>query len=163
MGVIDLDQGGRNQQIRPTYLGPTKGWINTDEPAGIEFVMEGVGAPIPLGYRGGLLIPQWLIIAGWSIFLEAAQSIQIDVYKITQAQYLAGTVPSVANTITGSAVPAVAAAVAASSTTLTGWTTEIHQNDYVGFNVDSNSGAYKATIVLTCVKSIGQFSGVGTS
>ena len=163
MTSIDLDKGGRQQQIRPTYLGPSKGWIYTDEPAMIEFVMEGAGAPISVGYKNGLLIPLWLIITGWSIFCDASGTIQIDVYKVSEADYLAGTVPTVANTITGSAVPKVTGAVAASSTTLTGWTTEIQQNDYIGFNIDSNAGVFKATIVIKCTKSVGQFSGVGHS
>ena len=161
--AIDLDQGGRNQQIRPTYLGPSKGWIYTDEPAFIEFVVEGTVSQISAGYKGGLSIPLYLTINAWAIYADTTGSMVVDVYKLTRDQYLAGTVPSVANTIAGSALPTVTSNVAARSDTLTGWTTEIKQNDYVAFNVNSCTGILRASIILECVKNIGQFSGEGTS
>lgn len=161
--VVDLDKGGRQVQIRRTYLGPTKGYIETDEPGFIEFVIESNQGPFATGYKGGLLVPLYLSVVSWAIFLEQSASVVIDVWKVSQADYLAGTVPTVANTITGSNIPNVSGAVANQDDDVSTWTTEIKQNDFVAFNVNVNSGALKCTIVLQCVKNIGQWSGVGTS
>lgn len=164
MVSIDLDKGGRHQQIRPTWLGPSKGWIYTDEPARIEFVITGNGQVISPGYQGGLgNIPCWLIVQSWTVYGNASGSIVVDVWRVSKATYQAGTVPTVANTIAGSDLPTISAGVFGQSSALTGWSTEIQQDDFIGFNVNSCSGISIATVVLNCVKSIGQFSGVGSS
>lgn len=61
-----------------------------------------------------------------------------------------GAVPTVANTITGSALPAIASGTAKSSTTLTGWTTAVVKNDILGFNVQAAATAQALSIVLEC-------------
>ena len=40
MSNIDLDKGGRKPQNHRTYLGPTVGWVYTDEPTYIEWVLD---------------------------------------------------------------------------------------------------------------------------
>ena len=156
--VVDLDKGGRQPQVVNTYLGPTKGWTSTDSPVDIEWVIEGGGVLLPAGLKAPILSPDWLIINSWTILGYAVGSIVFDIYKITEAQYLAGTIPSAGNSICGSAKPTLSSAVSGSSSTLTGWTTRINQNDVLALNIDSISSFTGISLILKCSRSIGQFS-----
>lgn len=150
--VLDLDKGGRIPQVTPTYLGPTKGWVMTDAPTDIEFVINGGGLPITSGVKGALTIPEWVEVNSWVMLAQAVGDCQIDVWKITLDQYLAGTIPTSANSITGSDVPTLSGQSAASSTALTGWTTSIAQNDVLVFNVTGAATLFLVTLVLKCVR-----------
>jgi hypothetical protein len=55
----------------------------------------------------------------------------------------------VADTIAASAKPTLSSQKNAKDTTLTGWTKSVTQNDFIGINVDSNSGAKQVTILIT--------------
>lgn len=59
-------------------------------------------------------------------------------------------IPTVTNTITASAVPAISSGTAHGSSALTGWTTSVVKNDVMGFNVSAVSTAKALTIVLEC-------------
>ena len=159
MSNIDLDKGGRIPQLHRTYLGPTKGWIQTDEPAFVEWVIDGVGAPITIGFSGTLLIPYGCVIYNWFLTSDVMGSVQIDIWKMSQDAIRAGGFPSAANTITGSAKPNISANKFGYSAALTGWTTLINQNDVLAFNVDTASSLVRVTLVLQCVKTVGQFAG----
>lgn len=152
---VDLDKSGRIPQTIRTYLGPTTGWKYTDAPTNIEYVIGGGGDAIRLGYANGLLIPDWLIVNNWAMFTDRVGSCQVDVYRVTGDAYLAGTIPSAANSITGTDKPRLVGQSAAFSNLLTGWNLEIDQNDFLGFNVDSASGITQVTVVLQCVRIIG--------
>ena len=158
MSNIDLDKGGRQPQVVNTYLGPTKGWTSTDSPVDIEWVIEGGGVLIPSGLKAPIISPDWLVINSWTILGYAVGSVIFDIYKVTEAEYLAGTIPSVADSICGSAKPTLAAAASGSSSTLTGWTTRIDQNDVLALNIDSISSFTGLSLILKCSRSIGQFS-----
>lgn len=153
--ALDLDQGGRIPQVVKTYLGPTTGWKYTDAPSYIEFVFNGGGGVIATGYYGALIIPDWLHVTSWVLAANTLGSAQVDVWKITLAQYLAGTVPSVANSITGTDTPTLTSGVCAQGSALTGWTTRIDQQDVLGFNVNSVSSIAELSIWLLCVRDIG--------
>ena len=155
MSNIDLDQGGRIPQVLRTYLGPTVGYKQTDSPVDIEFMIDGSGSPPLIGDYPALLIPDWLTIYEWVILGDQSGSCVVDIWKVTLDQYLAGTVPTVANTITGSVKPTVSGAVADSGTTLTGWTTQINQNDVIVFNVDSLTSFNWIHVILRCIRNIG--------
>lgn len=152
---IDLDKGGRIPQTVRTYLGPTTGWKYTDAPTDIEYVIGGGTDTISLGYKGGLVIPDWLHVNNWIILAPNVGSIVIDVYKITLTQYLAGTIPSGVNSITGTDIPTLSSSASAQSFALTGWNTRINQNDFLGFNVNSISSLTLCTLVVQCVRDIG--------
>jgi len=63
----------------------------------------------------------------------------------------AGTaIPTVTNTITGSALPAISIGTAIHSTALTGWTTSVNANDIFGFQVKTVAGATAASLILEC-------------
>lgn len=154
---VDLDQSGRIPQTGKTYLGPTVGWKYTDEPTNIEYVISGGTDTIVPGYKMGLLCPDWLVVNNWFISTDRASgSIVVDIYKVTGNAYLAGVVPSAINSISGTDKPRLTNQAAAFSNALTGWATEIDQNDFIGFNVNSCSGLLQVTVVLQCVRVIGQ-------
>ncbi len=70
----------------------------------------------------------------------------IDVWKIASGT----AIPTVTNTITASALPAISSGTAIHSTTLTGWTTSVTANDIFGFNINAVSGATFIDINLQC-------------
>lgn len=156
MANIDLDKGGRIPQIVKTNVGPTLGWKMTDAPIDIEYVLDGGGIPIVAGYKGSLIIPDWCVVNNWVLLSDLVGSIVIDVWKIPLATYLAGTVPNSGNSITGTDIPTLSSQVARQSTLLTGWTTQINQNDVLAFNVNSASGVQRVSLILQCVRIIGQ-------
>lgn len=158
MSNVDLDQGGRIPQVVRTYLGPTKGWVETDSPVDIEWSLEGGGVEIPIGVKPAIIIPDWLTINSWVILARETGNVVFDIYKVTQTQYLAGTIPTSANSICGSAKPQMTGAKSAQSSTLTGWTTRIDQNDVLALSVDSLSVLLGVTLIVKCVRNIGQYS-----
>jgi hypothetical protein len=73
-------------------------------------------------------------------------TITFDVWKIASGT----AIPTVANTITAAALPAISTGTAVHSTTLTGWTTAVSANNIFGININAVSGATKASLVLQC-------------
>jgi hypothetical protein len=116
--------------------------------AGIEFVIDGGGTAITTGVKGDIQIPFACTITAWTIMADQSGSIVIDVWKDTFANYP----PTAADSITGSAKPTLSAAQAATSSTLTGWTTSISANDILRYNVDSASTVTRVTISLTVTR-----------
>lgn len=151
---VDLDKGGRIPQIVNTYCGPTVGWIPSDDPLSIEYVIDGNGQAVGTGYKGFLVIPAWCIINDWILGSDVACSATVDFWKCTQAQYP----PTIANSITGTAIPTLTNSAFTKSSTLTGWNTEINQGDIIGFNIASITlGApTRITAVIECVKILGR-------
>lgn len=151
---VDLDKGGRIPQVVYTAQGPSLGWLPTDLPTSIEYVIDGNGQALGTGYKGFLVIPIWAIINDWILGADTVCTASVDVWKCTQAQYP----PTVANSICGGNLPALANANFAKGVTLTGWNTEINQGDVVGFNVSSISAGAptRLTIILECVRILGR-------
>lgn len=112
--------------------------------ANLHFVIDGGGSAITTGVKGDLQIPFACQILGWSILPDQAGSAVVDVWRDTFANYP----PTVADKITGTAKPTLSAAVAAQSSTLTGWNTTINAGDILRFNVDSAATVTRLTIVL---------------
>ena len=59
-------------------------------------------------------------------------------------------IPTVANTITASAKPALSTGTAIHSTTLTGWTTSVSANDIFGIQLNTVATAKYAEIDIQC-------------
>jgi hypothetical protein len=87
-------------------------------------------------------VPYAGTISRWDIIANASTTISIDIWKANNA------LPTVANTITASAKPALSAATTGSSTTLTGWTTSVSAGDVFGFKLESVTGT-PSEITLT--------------
>jgi hypothetical protein len=68
----------------------------------------------------------------------------IDVWKDSYANYP----PTVADTITAAAKPAISSGVKYQSTTLTGWTVAVSANDVIGFHLESTATFTMVAIFL---------------
>ena len=105
--------------------------------------VDGGGSPITTGTKGYIEVPYSGIIEEWKIISDISGSVVFDVWKSNAA------IPTNANTITASAKPTLTSpAQRATSTTLTGWTTTVSENDVFGFEVESASTTTKATLIL---------------
>lgn len=86
-------------------------------------------------------------IGAWNATVDTG-TITFDVWKIATGT----AIPTVTNTIVASAAPAIASGTAIHSTTLTGWTTSVSQNDIFGVKVTAISGATLASLDLQCTQ-----------
>jgi len=100
--------------------------------ATIGTTIDGSGGTITVGQKGYVQVPYGCTINSWRIIANASGSIVIDIWKAASP-----TIPTVANTITGSALPTLSSQQTNASSTLTGWTTSVAANDIIGFNVNS--------------------------
>lgn len=133
--------------LKPVYTDGEKmfvsGPVNRDA---IGTSIDGGGAAIKTGVKGYVIIPYDCTITGWYIVGSPSGSIVIDVWKV------AGAIPTVAGTITGTEKPSLSSAQVASDTDLSTWTTAVSAGDVIGFNVDSCSLIERATLVLSITK-----------
>lgn len=97
---------------------------------------------------------QWLeinfacTIEGYSITADAVGSIVVDLWKDSYANYP----PVVGDSITASAKPTLSAAIKATDSTLTGWTTSLARGDTLKAHVDSAGTVKAVTLTLFIVK-----------
>lgn len=105
--------------------------------------LDGGGSALATGQKGYVTCPFAGTIIGWNITADTG-TCTFDIWKIATGT----AVPTVANTITASALPALATGTAIHSTTLSGWTTSVAANDIFGFNLSAVSGATKITLVI---------------
>lgn len=90
---------------------------------------------ITTGAKGRKSVSYTGTIVGWRLVADVSTTTVLDIWKSNLA------IPTVANTITGTAKPSLTAAQLAGSTTLTGWTTSVADGDVFIVNVDSNNNA----------------------
>ena len=151
MPATDLDQSGRQQQVVRTWAGPSLGWIYTDKPTLITYVIDGGGQVLTTGVKGPLIVPEWCFVYRWILIADRVSSAVVDIWKTAYPTYP----PTVANSITGSAPPTLSAQLNADSQTLTGWTTMLNQNDAIMYNINSVASAQRLTLALVCARIIG--------
>jgi hypothetical protein len=92
-------------------------------------------SPITTGEKGRKVVPYRGVIIGWKLIADQSTTTELDVWKANNS------IPTVSDTIVGSAYPALTAAELATSTTLTGWTTTVNPDDVFVLNVNSNDNA----------------------
>lgn len=90
-------------------------------------------------------VPYACTISAWNATVDAG-TVTFDVWKIATGT----AIPTVTNTITASALPAIASGTALHGTTLTGWTTAVAANDIFGFQLKTVATAKYAQIDLQC-------------
>lgn len=111
----------------------------------ISFIIDtGGSVVIPTGIKGDLTVPFACTITEWTLLADQSGSIVVDIWKDTYANYP----PTVADTITGSALPTITSAVKGQSSTLTGWTATIAAGDTLRFNVNSATTITRVTLSL---------------
>lgn len=102
--------------------------------AAIEFIIDGGGSAITTGVKGYLEIPFACTITAVRLLADQSGSVVVDIWKDTYANYP----PTVADTITASAVPEIAASgIKDEDETLTGWTVALSKGDILYYNVDT--------------------------
>ncbi len=107
------------------------------------FSLDGNGSAIAAGGTWYLSNINYAgTITAWDIVADASGSIVIDVWKVNAA------VPTVANTITASALPALSSAQSAFAGAISGWTTSIAANDVFAFKVNSASTVTKVSLTI---------------
>jgi len=129
----------------------TSGTSGTSQTAAGSFgiTVDGGGSVIPTGLRGFVVIPYSGTITEWTIIADQSGSSVVDIWKSTYA----GAPPTIANTITGSALPTLTTSQKAQSSTLTGWTTSVTTGDVIGFNVNSASTITRLNLSIKITKS----------
>lgn len=111
---------------------------------GPSILIDGLGSTITTGIKCDVRMPFTGTILGWYLFADQTGSIQIDLWKDTQANFP----PVDADSITAAAPPVISSATNASSTTLTGWVTSFIEGDVIRVNVDSATSITKVTLSL---------------
>ena len=110
----------------------------------ITFMADGGGSAIATGIIADLVLPFSGTLQSWTLLADQASNTTIDLWK----DVLANFPPTVADTITAAAKPALAAVAFNSSSALTGWTTAITAGDTMRLNLDANSAAQRITLTL---------------
>ena len=106
---------------------------------------DGGGTALTSGATTYVTVPFACTIAAWNITVDTG-TITFDIWKIATGT----AIPTIANTITASALPALSTGTAIHSTTLTGWTTAVSANDIVGVEINAVASATKASLVVQC-------------
>lgn len=90
-------------------------------------------------------VPYACTISAWNATVDAG-TITFDIWKIASGT----AVPTISNTITASALPAISTGTAKHSTTLTSWTTSVTANDIFGFQINTVATAKYAELDVEC-------------
>lgn len=106
---------------------------------------DGAGSPLSAGGKTYMTVPFACTITAWNITVDTG-TITFDIWKIATGT----AIPTVANTITASALPAISTGTAIHSTTISGWTTGVSANDIIGININTVASATKASLVVQC-------------
>ena len=106
---------------------------------------DGAGSALTTSTTTYVTVPYACTIQAWNATVDTG-TITFDVWKIATGT----AIPTVSNTITASALPALASGTALHSTTLTGWTTSVAANDIFAFTVNTVASATKASLALQC-------------
>jgi hypothetical protein len=118
-------------------------WMSTGR--AIEKTFDGNGSALTAGKTMYTTVPYACTIKAWNISVDTGTA-TVDVWKIAN-----GTAnPTVTNTITASAIPAISTGTHIHSTTLTGWTTTVNANDIVAINLKTVASATQVNMVLQC-------------
>ena len=113
-------------------------------PRCITFVFDGGGSAPPAGTKVYVRVPTAGTITKATLLADVAGTATLDVWKDTYDNYP----PTVADTITASAKPAISSALKYQDTTLSGWTTSLNAGDILACNIDSCSTATRLTLQL---------------
>lgn len=146
--LTSINTSGVPTQAQPAFTDISGAAVTAQLPANalvstVGVTLDGGGTAIATGQKGYITCDFAGTIAAWNITADTG-TCTFDVWKVATGT----AVPTVTNTITASAKPALATGTAIHSTGLSGWTTSVTANDIFGFNLDSVSGATKLTLTL---------------
>ncbi|PWU16808.1 MAG: hypothetical protein C5B49_10000, partial [Bdellovibrio sp.] len=102
----------------------------------IGYVFDGAGSVLSTGRLAYYTVPFACTTSAWNITVDTGTA-TVDLWKVTTGT----AIPTVANTIPGSAMPAISSGTAIHSTTLTSWITTVNANDIFGFYLNAVASA----------------------
>lgn len=103
------------------------------------------GSALTSGSIVYVTVPFACTISAWNINVDGGTA-TIDIWKIATGT----AIPTVTNTITASALPAISTGTSIHSTTLTAWTTAVAANDIFGFQLKTVATAKYVSIDMEC-------------
>ena len=103
------------------------------------------GSALTSGSVRYFTVPYACTISAWNIAVDAGTA-TVDIWKIASGT----SIPTVANSITAAALPAISSGTAIHSTTLTGWNTTVSANDIFGFQLKTVATAKYVDIDVEC-------------
>lgn len=112
---------------------------------GASFISSDGSTALTSGTTAYFVFPFTCTITAWNVTVNAGTA-TIDIWKIASGT----AIPTVSNTITASATPAISTGTSIHSTTLTGWTTSVAANDVFGINLKTVATATQANLTVEC-------------
>lgn len=126
-------------------VGSVGAFLTTSSIPVTEVTFDGQGSVVLVGTKAYIRVPQAGTISGWSIVAEGTSpTCTIDIWKVGTGT----TLPTVSNTITASAKPALSMGNAVVSTTLTGWATTVTADDLLCVTIDACTAATKIHFLI---------------
>ncbi|HWR52243.1 MAG TPA: hypothetical protein VN428_14120 [Bryobacteraceae bacterium] len=114
---------------------------------GFGYSFNGGASALTAPLTAYLTVPFACTISAWNLIVDQGTA-TVDIWKLAQGN---GN-PAIANTITGSATPAIASGTEATGTTLTGWTTAVAARDRVAISLTAVSAATFVNLTVECVQ-----------
>ncbi len=109
---------------------------------------NGGGSPVATGTQIGDSYPFPLTITGFALTADQNTTCQIDIWVALLSAYP----PTIANSICGSDLPSLTAAMVKQDTTLTGWSLLIPAFSTIWYSVNSNNDALQLSLTLAVTK-----------
>lgn len=111
----------------------------------ITFAVDGGGSALNVGTQADVYVPYACTITAVTMLADQTGDVEVDIWKAAFGAFP----PTIADTITASALPTITASDNSQDVTLTGWTTSISAGDTLRFNVDSASAITRLSLTLT--------------
>ena len=112
---------------------------------------DGAGSALTAGKTVYTTVPSKCTISAWNITVDTGTA-TIDIWRVASGV----NIPTVSDSITASALPAISSNTAIHSTVTTGWcgtgTCLIGNNDIIGINLQAVASATYANLVVECDK-----------
>lgn len=135
--------GAYTMNLFPAEISATPATVKT-RGFGTSFGDTG-GSALTSGSVVYFTVPYACTIGGWNASVDAG-TVTFDIWKIATGT----AIPTVTNTITASALPAISTGTSIHSTTLTGWTTSVTANDIFGIQLKTVATAKYAELDIQC-------------
>jgi hypothetical protein len=101
------------------------------------------GAVLTTGVKRTIFVKNGIRVTGWTLAADAVGSVVIDLWVAAYP-----TIPTVANTITGTEKPTLAAVRVNQDSALTSWSTDIPSGSFLVANIDSAATIKQLTLSL---------------
>lgn len=114
----------------------------------IGFIIDGGGSVILTGVKGDIEVPFDCTILGVDLLADQIGDVVVDIWADSYANFP----PTIADTITGTALPTITSDIKSSDSTLSGWTTTILSGTILRYNVNSCTNIQRLSISLKVLK-----------